>query len=103
MQQFNSNTEEKVKAINSLRDVLATLKYEIWETEPQLNRADISENEWEEYIAARFSEWPYFNLKYIEGLIFKPKNITEPKDAFAYLNHLQPTMENAFLFNNRLG
>lgn len=98
MQIFGHDVFEKTKAINSLRDVLATLKYEIWETEPVLKRSDLSENEWDDYITARFEEWPYFNLKYIDGLIFKPKGVVEKAEVFAPLNNLEPNHKNAFLF-----
>lgn len=34
--------------------------------------------------------------------MFKDRNITTYEDAFAHLNNIQPTMQNAFLFNKRL-
>lgn len=102
MQAYASDTTGKSTAINALRDVLATLKWEIWESKPQLKRAEVKGNEWELYVEERFKEWPYFNLDYIDGLIFKPKNITSPDEAFAYLNQITPTRQNAFLFNRRL-
>lgn len=78
---------------------MEALKYEIWESEPLLNRAELKGNEWDLYVEERFKEWPYFNLNYIDGLIFKPKNITSPNEAFAHLNQIIPTRRNAFLFN----
>lgn len=74
MQTFGSSDTEKIRAITSLRDVLATLKYEIWETEPKINRCKINGYEWQKYIAARLAEWPYFSLEYIEEMIYKPNN-----------------------------
>jgi len=88
---YDRNPIGKSKAISELRDTLATLKYEIWESEPQLKRAEVKGNEWELYVEERFKEWPYFNLDYIDGLIFKSKNITSPEEAFAYLNQITPT------------
>lgn len=82
MQSFGFETEEKTKAINALRDVLATLKWEIWETEERLSRNQIKGDEWEIYKAERFKEWPYFNDEYIDGLIFKPKKVIEGQKAF---------------------
>lgn len=75
MNRFGNSSTQKAKAISQLRDVLATLKYEIWESEPQLQRKDLRGNEWNQYIEERLKEWPYFNLDYIEGMIYKPKNI----------------------------
>ena len=83
-----------------LRDTLATLKYEIWETVPA-KRSEIATDEWEQYTEARFREWPYFSLDYIAGLIYKPKGVTTPKDAFAHLDNLIPSRENAFLWRDR--
>lgn len=102
MQDYGSDNIGRSKAIVYLRDVLATLKWEIWETEPQLKRGNMSGNEWDEYVADRLAEWPYFDLEYIEGMIYKPKNITAPNEAFAHLNIICPTMQNTFLFNKRL-
>lgn len=94
MSKFGAN---RMAAIESLRDTLATLKWEIWESRPQEHRNTINNNEWEEYVRARFAEWPYFNAQYINGLIFKPKGITEPTEAFGHLSKLIPKKENAFL------
>lgn len=95
---MNEFGENKAAAIESLRDTLATLKWEIWENRPQESRNTISDSEWDDYINARFEEWPYFNAQYINELIFKPKGITEPAEAFEHLNALIPKKENAFLF-----
>lgn len=73
MRTYGADISEKLNAINTLRDILATLKWEIWETEPQLKRCEISNEEWNKYIDSRFREWPYFNLEYINSLILKPK------------------------------
>ena len=73
MRTFGTDVTEKLNAINTLRDILATLKWEIWETKQQLKRCEIDNDEWNKYIANRFREWPYFNLEYIDSLILKPK------------------------------
>lgn len=96
MSVYGDGAEEKSRAIGDLRDVLATLKYEIWETVPA-KRTQLAVDEWEQYIEERFSEWPYFNLDYIAGLIYHPKGVTPPEDAFAHMDKLIPSKENAFL------
>lgn len=83
MQEYN----DKSVAIDTLRDVLATLKWDIWETE-HTSRANIKPNEWDEYVAARFKEWPYFNEEYIKGLVFKPKNVITNEDVYASISEL---------------
>lgn len=95
--QYEDTTEGKTKAITDLRDILATLKWEIWDTEPQ-KRSEVPDTEWDEYCDARFREWPYFNPDYIDRLTFKPKGQILPQEAFAHLNDLIACRENAFLF-----
>lgn len=92
---YPATVEGKSAAITDLRDTLAALKWEIWETEP-VSRAQLSGTEWDEYVAARFEEWPYFNMEYIHGLIYRPKGVTEPEEAFAFMDKLTPSLKNAF-------
>ena len=33
---------------------------------------------------------------------YRPKGITNPKEAFAFMEHLVPNRNNAFLFNKRV-
>lgn len=101
IKQYGSDVEEKSRAISALRDVLASLKWEIWESEPQLIRNELHGNEWEEYINTRLAEWPYFNLDYIDGMIYKPQNIAHYSDVFAHLSYISPTKQNAFMFNTK--
>ena len=97
---YGDDVAEKSRAIKDLRDTLAALKYEIWETVPA-KRSEIAPDEWAQYTEARFREWPYFSLDYIAGLIYKPKGVTAPQDAFAHLDSLIPSRENAFLWRDR--
>lgn len=95
------NTFDRVEAIRMLRDTLATLKWEIWErhniTHEQAIQAD-----WDSIIDARLAEWPNFDRSCLERMLFKPKNIVIPENAFAHLEIITPSIENAFLFNKRL-
>lgn len=52
---YEDTTEGKTKAITDLRDILATLKWEIWDTEAQ-KRSEVTDTEWNEYCDARFRE-----------------------------------------------
>ncbi len=102
MRLFNSNNSGKLRAIDSLRDVLATLKWEIWQTEPLLKREDLLGNEWDKYINARLAEWPYFSIEYINEMIYTPKGCYTHTEVFEHLNIITPTIQNSFLFNKRL-
>ena len=101
MNNYGDGIEEKARAIGDLRDTLATLKWEIWETEP-VKREELTGHEWEEYVEKRFKEWPYFNEEYIAGLIFKPKNVTTKEEVYGPVKKLVPNKNNAFIFNKRL-
>ena len=102
MNNYGNTPEEKTRAINDLRDTLATLKWEIWESYGMKKREDVSVDEWDRYVAARFKEWPYFNEEYIERLIFKPKNVVTHDEVYAPVKKLVPNKNNAFLFDKRL-
>lgn len=101
MSHYGEGTKGKAEAIRDLRDILSTLKWEIWESEPIVNRKNMIESEWDKYIEARFKEWPYFNLEYINGMTFKPKDVIESEEAFKHLEYLIPCKENSFLYRRR--
>ena len=101
MNNYGDGLEEKARAISDLRDTLATLKWEIWETE-SVKREDLTGHEWEEYVKQRFKEWPYFNEEYIAELIYKPKNVTTKEEVYGPIKKLVPNKNNAFIFNKRL-
>lgn len=102
MLDYGVSREEKSRAISDLRDTLAALKWEIWERH-QENRENILPDEWDKYLNARFREWTYFSLDYVDTLIFRPKGITTYEEAFAHLDDLIPCKENAFLLRKRNG
>lgn len=95
---YPDTQQGKSNAIIDLRDALATLKWEIWETEV-VKRKEVDWADWEIYKKRRFSEWIHFDEDYIKTLIYQPKGIIEREEAFDYLNKLSPCLENAFLFH----
>lgn len=97
VERYGTDSAEKSRAIRDLRDVLATLKYEIWET-VQVRREDLHPEDWQRFVADRFAEWPGFNQAYIDGLIYRPKGVVSPQEVFSHLTRLAPCPENAFLF-----
>ena len=100
----NNNDDEisyKLSAIENLRDQMATLKFQIWEKQGVFKREDIPEKYFSEYVEHQVSLWK-FTYDLIQSKVFKPKSIIETNDAFAHLKEINPTMQNAFLFNKRL-
>ena len=95
---YEPTTEGKSDAIAALRDVLATLKWEIWEHGPIGERSRIREGEWKQYVEERLHEWPYFTMDYINSMTYSPKNVARPQDVFAPVMELKWKKETAFLF-----
>lgn len=98
---INDSYEEKTAAINQIRDELAALSWEIYETGGIHRRKTIDAAEWEKYRAKRFSEWTYFHMDYVEELVYKPKGITPPQAVRNSMSRIQPDKANCFLFDKR--
>lgn len=92
-----------------LRDEMATLKWEIFERNPDersnmTNVAGIQQKR----IYDKLHEWtdkngvPYYTEKILKSKQYKVKDETTYSEAFAHLNELTTNLQNAFLFNIRL-
>ena len=90
--------EQKIMLAEMLRSDMARLKMDAWGT---ASRIDIGPGYWEEFIAKRLAEWPYYTMDIIHRREFNPKGFISPSEAFEHLNHLIPCRENAFLWNKR--
>ena len=96
--------DDRFRLTEELRDRLATLKWEITQQLPPRKRNEITQDTYQEYIDRVISMNVEYSLT-VEDIIetqFHPKGITSPEDAFSFLDHLTPTVENAFLFGNKL-
>lgn len=96
-----------------LRDIMATLKLEIMQKMPVVERASLGEySELEKkYQDMRLHEWvdkdnnPLFSMEKIKGRIFREKDengtfIQSPEEAFSYFHNLKINENNAFMFEN---
>lgn len=95
---FPDNFSNSIDLTQKLRDLLATLKWEIWEREDLLSR-DSLECNYREIFIKEFEAriYPYDTLESVERTRYH-SGIQSPKEAFAHLNRLIPCRENAFLF-----
>ena len=96
--------EDKHLLTNHLRDSLATLKWRIFEAVGVWNRKDFTENYRQTFIDSIINDnkdTSYTKQDVIDTM-FRDRNITTYKEAFDHLNIIQPTMQNAFLYNKRL-
>lgn len=63
--------EDAISAITKLRDVMATMKYEQFESCGVYKRTDVDKKEFEALIKASLEEYPTFNREYEEKCVFK--------------------------------
>lgn len=95
--------EDRFRLTDELRDRMAALKWEIIERKQLTLRREISEITYKNFIENIL----VLNAKYkltmddIRAGQFRPKGITQPREAFAHLDKLIPCRENAFLFRRR--
>lgn len=84
---YSTDIDGKALAIGDLRDALATLKWEIWETE-HTTHDNLKNYDWQDYIDTRFSEWNGFNKEYVQSLIFRPKDVITPLEVFSTISDI---------------
>lgn len=95
---FPNNFCNSIELTQNLRDILATLKWEIWEKEELLLRSSLEYN-YRELFTKEFEEriFPYDTLESVERTRYH-SDIPSPREAFAHLDRLIPCRKNAFLF-----
>ena len=101
-QYSNNSVEDKIIAVNNLRDRLATLKWDIWSSIPQELSDSINRETFNTQLSERLQEWPGMTLEQFLDSGYKPKNVVSYKQAFAHLENVVPNLKTAFLFNKRL-
>lgn len=95
--------EDKYELTNHLSDVLATLKWRIFESVDIWSRKDITANYRQTFIDGIINDnkdTSYTEQDVIDTM-FRDRNITTYEEAFAHLKNIQPTIQNAFLFNKK--
>lgn len=60
---------DKTKEISRLTDIMATLKWEIWEESPIVERKKLKIDEWDVEVKKRLQEYPKMDFKYESGCI----------------------------------
>lgn len=95
------NFYSRGELIQTMRDAMATLKWEIWEKEGVQPRDSLPEDYRKQFIK-QFEERirPYDTLATVERARFHTREEMEQRDAFLYFDRLALCRENAFLFRN---
>ena len=94
---YANDKNGNIEAINDLRDILATLKWEIWERFPVESRSKFGPNYYEEFLAKKIAEWPYFTIDAIRKREYCPPNIVTEEEVFKHLDYIEYNINNAFL------
>ena len=89
---------DKLELTQSLRDMLASLKWDIWEREGITLRSSLS-SDYRELFIREFEEriFPYDTLESVERTRYRSE-IPSPEEVFAHLESLEVKKENAFLW-----
>ena len=86
---------------DDLRDILCTLKWEIWEQNGISARKDIPEGYAQTFIDQIMAESDTgYTLEDIIATRYKDKRNSSPKEAFAFMDNLIPNRNNLFLFRS---
>ena len=75
--EFSVADMDEPAAVQLVRDILATLKWEIWETFPKEKRKNIPENYYKEFLNKRISECAGFSVELVQGRMYKDKKDRE--------------------------
>jgi len=95
----NSDSIDLTSLSLELRDTLATLKWEISEQLPIVERTSLPDDYIENYykqVAVDCGE--YYSLEKIKEERFKDKNLVDAEEVYSFMKTLKPTLNNAFLY-----
>lgn len=100
---FDICTYERQEGLNVLRDKMATAKYELMEKYAQGTRKEIGDAKayWADFLEKLIATSNgLYDYEIEDTAQYIDKSITEPAEAFAHLQMLQPNLNNAFLFRS---
>ena len=99
---YGNDKNGMIAAVNDLRDVLATLKWEIWESFEIESRKKIESDYYEKFIEKKISEWPFFTIEAIRKREYCPSSIVTEEEAFEHLDNINYNLKNAFLIKSKI-
>lgn len=93
----------KEEGMQILRDKMATMQYELMENYGTGSRDEFPYGEavdkyWDDFINGLMAEAEFYDYDIELYTKYRPKGVTTPKDAFAFMEDLKPNWNNAFLF-----
>ena len=95
-----------IECNKELRDTMATLTFEIWEDHANKfgvdSRKDLPNDYRESFVSFLTGEWPGYKMSDNVEQRYHSKEEIEQEQIESDLANIQPTTQNAFLFNKRL-
>lgn len=68
---YVTGRDSKQDKIKEISDILATMKWEIWELFPIVSRRKICEDEWEQEVRRRLAEYPKLDYEYEKSCVLR--------------------------------
>lgn len=98
---------DREQGMQILRDKMATMQYELMEKYGACSRdefpyGDEADKYWHDFIDGLMAEVEFYDYEVELHTKYRPKGITSPKEAFAFMENLIPSKNNAFLFRRRV-
>lgn len=98
---FNNRLEDTTELTSELRNIMAKLKWEIWEKMGMVTRKSLPEDlhkHFAEDILATAGENGY-TMQMVEDERYHDKDTADCQTVFSFMEKLRPCKENAFLFS----
>lgn len=98
---------DKNEGIQILRNKMATMQYELIENYGGCSRDEFpygfeADIYWTNFIDGLMAEVEFYDYDIDLHTKYRPKGITNPKEAFAFMEKLVPNLRNAFLFRGNI-
>lgn len=91
--------DDKREEGKKLRDIMCTLKWEIWEKHGIEKRSDVPANYEHIFIDNIMKDSDNgYTIEEIERTRYHDRNVTTPEEVFAFMKRLEPNRRNAFLW-----
>lgn len=104
---FDITRHSRTEGVRILRDKLGSMRWKLIERYSPAQRSSLPRGEaaaqyWQERVDALTHEVSFYDYDVEAHTVFVDKTVVPCGEAFAHLQQIAPTRENAFLFNKRL-
>lgn len=93
---YGDDLEDMAEGIRTLRDAMATLRWELLTEKPPVDRNVTTTEQLRSMSRRALEDYPALNWEYEQSFIYHPE--TSPEEVYAFMERLTPRRENAFLW-----